>query len=191
MDNEFGGGGELIKHFLVDELSERVGKQEKVLELCAGPGFIGLHMLETGFCEEIHLSDFNMHALPKGTKAKTIVSDGFKNISEKYDLIVCNPPWFDHKTYFFEIERPTGRSLLLFTDEKWRLHKHIFITASEYLNEGGYLVLNDCKFSTHPENFGNLWKNLELIESFNYSNITQPNIMTILSYTAIYRKTNG
>jgi methylase of polypeptide subunit release factors len=191
MDDVFGGGGALIKNFLVDELSERLGKQEKVLELCSGPGFIGLHMLETGFCEEIHLSDVNVYALPKNTKAKTIHSDGLKNISEKYDLIVCNPPWFDHKTYFFDIEIPSDRSSLIFTDEKWRLHKHIFSTASEHLNDGGYLVLLDCKFSTHPENFGNFWKNLELIESFNYSNITPASIMSHLSYTAIYRKTNG
>jgi len=185
------GGGSLIKEYFVEAVRERIGNQKKVLELCAGEGSIGLHMLETEFCEEIHFSDFNEYALPKNSEFKTYISDGFKSIppDQKFDLIFANPPWFCNDTFYFNEMVYSPERIVI--DEKWRLHKHIFSNASDYLNDDGYLVLLDCVFANSATTFAAHWKNLELVDYFNYHNEQiEGNIMTNISYTSIYRKTN-
>ncbi len=78
---------------------------ERLLDLGAGTGFLGLYAAYAFSVDEVTLSDISPHAyffsllnaeLAKeeyGIQAKVVLSDAFARIKEKYDTILCNPPY--------------------------------------------------------------------------------------------------
>ena len=80
-------------------------EHRKVLDLGAGTGFLGLYAAYAFDLEEVTLSDFDPLAyffsllnskLAKqehGIEVKVVLSDAFSRINEKYDAILCNPPY--------------------------------------------------------------------------------------------------
>jgi methylase of polypeptide subunit release factors len=181
------GGGSVIDDLVYNYLKKTITKPKKVLELCAGPAYMGKKLYETDFCDELHVSDINAAALPDDEYITKHISDGFDNISElDFDLIVCNPPWFEHQVYVY-----SGLAdELLTVDPKWRLHKKIYPTAKNFLTAGGYMFMIECKFATNINTFNA--DGLELVDHFELLRETENrNHMTTMAYGALYRKTNG
>lgn len=81
----------------------------RVLDLCTGSGCIGISLALLNSTIKVDLADISEEALKVakinitkyalGNRVKTIQSDIFENIHEKYDLIITNPPYVSAKDY--------------------------------------------------------------------------------------------
>lgn len=77
----------------------------KILDLCAGSGCIGLTLAAECENADATLSDISHDAAEVikknaellGLKVNVIESDLFQNIEDKFDVIVCNPPYIESK----------------------------------------------------------------------------------------------
>ncbi|MBP3722861.1 MAG: peptide chain release factor N(5)-glutamine methyltransferase [Selenomonadaceae bacterium] len=88
---------------LIDLIKEHTNDEIKILDLCAGSGCIGLTLGSELPLSKVTLSDVSKDALAVikknalilglENKVKLIVSDLFQNISEKFNVIVSNPPY--------------------------------------------------------------------------------------------------
>ena len=87
---------------VTEQLLKRIDKKSKVLDLCCGSGVIGITAaLEKG--ASVDLADVSKDALKiakqnvKFNKAKVqlIESDMFTEVSDMYNVIVCNPPYIE------------------------------------------------------------------------------------------------
>jgi SAM-dependent methyltransferase len=130
-------------------------RQARVFEWCAGPGFIGFALLGYGFCDTLCLADVN----PEAVQAcrRTVVqdrlaervavyhSDNLDDIpaSERWDLVVGNPPHF--------VDISPGE--LRFHDEGWKLHRRFFAAIGRFLKPGGIIVLLENNRGSTAETF--------------------------------------
>ena len=104
-----GGGSETYKEFIVI-VKKTIGKVDRICEFCAGPSFIGFSLLAEGLCNSLCLVDINPEAIKAiqetiklnnlQDKVTVYQSDGLSNVpkTEKWDLVVSNPPHFHAKT---------------------------------------------------------------------------------------------
>lgn len=136
------GGGRTFGQDFIPEVRRRFGKVGRVHEFCCGPAFIGFSLLAHGLCDSLCLSDINPKAIEmcrltvKENRLEGVVdcyvSDCLKGIpkTEKWDLVVSNPPHFDgtEEDYVREIRA---------YDPKWRIHKEFYENIGGFLNEGG------------------------------------------------------
>ena len=134
----------------------------KVLDLCAGSGCIGLSCVEH-LDVDTDLLDFSADALAVAAKniakhdmadsARLIQSDLFAQVSDQYDVIVSNPPYVDAgdlDSMPAEFSHEPRIALAAGEDGLDLAHK-ILAEASEYLTDNGILVME----------VGNSWVSLE------------------------------
>lgn len=76
----------LIKKYIKD-----YSKNKKVLDLGTGSGILAKESLK--YTKNVTASDINKECLKNLKEIKTIHSDLFENIKEKFDLIIFNPPY--------------------------------------------------------------------------------------------------
>jgi methylase of polypeptide subunit release factors len=130
-------------------------RQQRIFEWCAGPGFIGFSLLAHGLAETLCLADINPEAVEacRRTIAQNNLagqvsvyhSDNLKNLpaSEKWDLVVSNPPHFiddwigDLRTY----------------DDGWHIHREFFNGVDRFLKPGGVIVLQENNRGSTAETF--------------------------------------
>lgn len=82
---------------------------ERILDLCAGSGCIGIACALAFPDAEVDLADLSVDALEVADlnivrhrlerRVRAIESDLFEELEESYDLIVCNPPYVDADDY--------------------------------------------------------------------------------------------
>ena len=134
----------------------------KVLDLCAGSGCIGLSCVEH-LDVDADLLDLSADALAVAAKniakhdmadsARLIQSDLFAQVSDQYDVIVSNPPYVDAgdlDSMPAEFSHEPRIALAAGEDGLDLAHK-ILAEASEYLTDNGILVME----------VGNSWVALE------------------------------
>lgn len=122
----------------------------QVLDLGTGSGVIGITLALERPQWQITLSDISAEALNIsrenvdrfGLKLPLVQSDLFKNLDQRFDLIVTNPPYIDRQdiavmdTAVLEYEP----DLALFADEHGLgFYRRLFQTAGKYLAPGGHL----------------------------------------------------
>jgi SAM-dependent methyltransferase len=149
------GGGSSFGQELIPFLQDRgMPRQAQVFEWCAGPAFIGFSMLGHGLCETLCLADIN----PMAVRAcrRTIAANGLgasvtvyhsDNLSaipieEQWDLVVGNPPFFDHGAFHLRAH-----------DRGWHLHREFFTTIGRFLRPGGIIVLQENNLGSTAETF--------------------------------------
>lgn len=137
-------------------------KFEHCYEWCSGPGFFGFSLLGAGLCQSLFLADFFEPALVQARKTvnannllkkvKIVQSNNWQNISktEKFDLIVGNPPHFCLQNYYNEIWTYDKR---IYIDENWQTHKEFFAGVKEHLAEDGEIVLMECAWGSGVNTF--------------------------------------
>ncbi len=129
-------------------------KNIKVLDVGCGSGIIGITLKKLLPEINIIMSDISKQAI-KVTKKnikrilgksniKVVYSDIFKNIKDKFNVIISNPPYIPSKTIFTlmkdvknyepQIALDGGEDGLLF-------YKNIIANAYKYLYSDGYLIL--------------------------------------------------
>lgn len=144
---------------LVEEVIElcRNKNNPKILDLCTGSGAIGISIAKILKCK-MTLSDISEDALDvarfnvnkNNVNVKIIKSDLFKNINEKFDIIVSNPPYIETdviKTLSKEVQNEPHLALNGGLDGL-EFYKKIINEAIKYLNNDGILALeigNDQK----------------------------------------------
>ena len=107
----------------------------KVLDLGCGYGIIGLSLLKTNPTLELTFSDINERAIKlteinlrlNNLQAKTIQSNAFENIKERFDTILLNPPQTAGKDLCFR----------LMQESKAHLKKKGFLQIVARHNKGG------------------------------------------------------
>lgn len=120
------------------------------LDLCAGSGCIGISI--ANICgTEVTLADISEAALSlcrenaeaNGVNARTIKTDMFDGIADKYDIIVCNPPYLtasDMASLQRELTFEPANALYGGVDGL-DFYRRIARDYAQRLNDGGALAL--------------------------------------------------
>lgn len=129
----------------------------RLFEFCSGPGYIGYSLLSKGFCGHLVLADINPIAAEAARKTAefngiqplvTIYeADGLAGIpsSEKWDLVVGNPPHF--------LNWSRDSRLLLSEDREWSIHRAFYLSVRKFLNPGANVLLQENAIGSSPEIF--------------------------------------
>ena len=139
---------ELVELILAENSAENL----KVLDIGTGSGAIALALVKNRPDWSVTAVDISQDALDLATENAKIQnlqiflkkSDCFTEISEKYDIIVSNPPYISRKD-----ESEVGLNVLhsephlaLFADEDGlAIYRRIAEDAKEYLKDGGKIYL--------------------------------------------------
>lgn len=124
---------------------------KRVLDMCTGSGAIAVTVKKYRNCE-MDAADISDDALAvaaqnsadNGTDINFIKSDMFENITAKYDIIVCNPPYImtdDIASLQKEVGGFEPVSALDGGADGLDFYRIISANAAKFLNEGGKLFL--------------------------------------------------
>jgi hypothetical protein len=128
----------------------------RILEWCAGPGFIGFSLLKEGLCDSLCLADINAKAIDcikktvesngLGDAVTYHLSDNLDNIplAERFDLVVANPPSY----YALNPKNLAGQKLIndiRCNDRAWEIHRRFYSTIAPYLNKGACLLISEVE----------------------------------------------
>lgn len=126
----------------------------KVLDICTGSGCIGTSIAKYTKNTTITMSDISSRALniaksnyiknmEDTSKVQFIQSDMFKNIKEKYDIIVSNPPYIESKE-INKLEKQVQNEPHIALDggeDGLQFYRKLANEAYKFLNENGYLCM--------------------------------------------------
>ena len=126
----------------------------KILDLCTGSGAIAISIKKNTTNTEIYASDISENALEVATKnakkilkdenkIKFIQSDMFKNINEKFDMVVSNPPYIRTDEIKYLARDVQNEPTLALDGGKDGLDFYRIIRENidKYLNFNGYLLM--------------------------------------------------
>ena len=134
---------------VINKALEYINEKSKVLDLCTGSGYIGLTIKQKSNAKVI-MSDINdeaisqakINAISNKLHVKIIKSDIFKNINEKFDVIISNPPYIPNNKQLPESVIKFDPGIALFGGEDGNdFYKIIIKEYKKYLNPGGKLIL--------------------------------------------------
>lgn len=135
---------------LVEQVLKLLGGNEHILDMCTGSGCILLSLLHerpsvTGVGADISgeaLKVARENADRLNLSAEFVQSDLFSHISEKYDIIVSNPPYIATEVIQVLEEEVRCHEPLLALDgmeDGLYFYRRIISEALRYLKDGGYL----------------------------------------------------
>lgn len=120
----------------------------KILDLGTGSGCIGLTLKHLNNKYDITLSDLSPYALEVASEnrrnlnleVKIIESDLFSNISDKYDLIISNPPYIANNDIVDDIVKNNEPHMALYAEnDGLEYYERILKEVEKYLNNR-YLI---------------------------------------------------
>lgn len=152
------GGGMGFGQEYLRVVREKIGKVNHIFEYCAGPGFIGFSLLAHNLCERLTLADINPDVVTvcKETinknnlqaKVSVYLSDCLDGIpeSEKWDLVVGNPPHWPSSTdkYHEDITK---------FDPDLIIHKKFYRDIHKFLKPTGSVLIQENGRATCHEDF--------------------------------------
>lgn len=115
-----------------------------ILDLCTGSGFIAIALKSLFESSNITASDISQEALNLAIKSaeynnkeiKFIKSDFLKNIDEKFDVIISNPPYIEENSK--DVDAPYEPSLALYSGKDGcDSYREIFKDLDSHLNDDG------------------------------------------------------
>jgi hypothetical protein len=151
------GGGSAFGQDYIRALREiGLTNSSRIFEFCAGPGYIGYSLLAHGFCRSLALADINPVAVQAARttaefngltdRVSIYQSDGLDQIppSEKWDLVVSNPPHFVEWA---------GNTKVRCEDLSWQLHKKFYSQVKHFLNPGGSVFMQENALGSSVDDF--------------------------------------
>jgi methylase of polypeptide subunit release factors len=154
----FGGGAVHAPDFLKVLLELRLGPCERLCDFCAGVGYIGYSLLAKRFCKTLCCVDLNARAIEaarftaKGNGIEELVtmyvSDGLEQVpeSERWDLIVCNPPQLLPRVQ-------TDNDTVMTFDPEWRLHRKLYSNLKKHMKPGAHAIVMGARYETNAKTF--------------------------------------
>ncbi|MCK5882016.1 MAG: 50S ribosomal protein L3 N(5)-glutamine methyltransferase [Sinobacterium sp.] len=136
---------------------------ESILDLCCGSGCIGIACADAFPDAEVVLADISDDALDVADInierhqlsqwVSTIKSDLFKDIDQRFDLIVSNPPYVDTEDFNAMPDEFQHEPSMALTSGNLGLDHPLQILreASNYLSESGLLILEVGNSGAHLE----------------------------------------
>ncbi|PIN89608.1 hypothetical protein COU60_03285 [Candidatus Pacearchaeota archaeon CG10_big_fil_rev_8_21_14_0_10_34_76] len=124
--------------YLLQEQVRKKSKDKKVLDMGSGSGIQALTAKESG-AKSVIASDIDEESINflKKKGLNTIKSDLFSNISEKFDLIVFNPPYLPR-----DPREDNESSLATTGGEKGdEIYLKFFQQVPNYLNKNGSIII--------------------------------------------------
>ena len=128
---------------------------DTILEVGAGPSYIGFLFLGLGFCKRLILADINPEVIKvinetiKRNKLKNVevyLSDGLNELPDKCcDLIVSNPVMFNEIVTKKEWRINTTTNLIA-SDIAWNFQKNVYKNAGRVLKDNGSVFLQNNYF---------------------------------------------
>jgi hypothetical protein len=164
-DRELECGGpfqhEFFKQLLRNNFSNR--KFNNCLEWCSGPGFIGYSLLGSRLVSNLVLADIYKPALDcceytrnkiAGPLKERISTRHISSVSQlpdsdKFDLVVGNPPWFDSFSTIPSRNRVE-------TDKEWQTHRDFFKNIKQHLAEDGVIILCEALSGSNALTFNDM-----------------------------------
>jgi HemK family putative methylases len=157
---------------IVHHIIKNYKKVENSIDICAGTGAIGISLLYYNFTKyctfvdkstkaieniKFNLSKFNLNA-------KVIQSDMFNSLSEKFDLIISNPPYIkkiDYEKLPSDVRMEPYDSLIGGEDGLFFI-KILISESPKFLNDNGFIVIEMEK--NQLEEISGIFKKLKLKE---------------------------
>ncbi|MBL8955618.1 MAG: class I SAM-dependent methyltransferase [Myxococcaceae bacterium] len=175
------GGGMTFGQEYLQVIRNKTGKVGHIFEFCAGPGFIGFSLLAHGLCDKLTLADINPEAVKAARvtvaengledRVSVYLSDGLKDIpaSEKWDLVVSNPPHFDG-------DADQYRDAIRLIDPGMEIHKAFYRDVKKHLNPGGHVIFQENGQATTSEDFTQMIRDagLEYVDVFRVNSAYVP-----------------
>jgi methylase of polypeptide subunit release factors len=154
-EKEYDGGGSVFGiNALKDPNISKHIKKGKILEMCSGPGFMGVFLKLEGYADELTLADINAYnrraiynTISENNldNVEFIHSDVFLSINgdQIFDTIVSNPPHFKSpKTGGYKNIIEQYISL----DKNMELHKTFFKQVVNHIhNESKIILVENCE----------------------------------------------
>lgn len=135
---------------LVVELAlERLRGASRVLDLATGSGAIGIALGKEHPQADVTLADVSLPALRVaqdnaaclGVDVTCVISDWYKGLNERFDLIVCNPPYVrDDDPHLAELTFEPRLALVAGPDGLDAI-REVVAGAREHLRAGGWLMV--------------------------------------------------
>lgn len=156
------GGGPRYGQDFVRFVREHFGRVGRVLEWCAGPGYIGFSLLANDLCATLDLAEINPIAVEAcretirlnslRSRARVFQSDGLDGlpVGEHWDLVVANPPHYGQGQ---ELSNMAHRAPILYMDAAWALHQRFYGAIRAFLEPTSSVVLQENHRFSHPEDF--------------------------------------
>jgi methylase of polypeptide subunit release factors len=169
-----GGGSSHYPDFLNAIGNDK--KYKKGLEWCSGLSAVAFSLIDSKICENFVLMDIYEPALTKakqnaednniGDNITYYVCDSIHKLpkTEKFDLVVANPPHCIDGDWI--VESPNSETIHRLTiDLNWNLHKEFYENIVDYFNPGADLYISQiCRHTIIDEYIKN--SGLVLIEEF-------------------------
>jgi methylase of polypeptide subunit release factors len=158
--DEIDGGGARFGQDYLALLPDHIGKAERALEWCAGPGFIGFSLLAAGLCTRLTLIDVNPVATAAcretirinelADRVQVYDSDCMESVApdDRFDLVVANPPHCSDTT-----PSPGGHTQLIYNDIGWQTHRRFYQQISPHLSEDSRIILQEDAGLSSAEDF--------------------------------------
>ena len=138
---------------LVNKVINLANSKTKILDIGTGSGCIAITLAKHLQSDNITTCDISQSAIDTAkinaekicpdVKINFILSDLFKNINEKYNIIVSNPPYIDlalKADLEPEVINFEPKSALFAQDKGLYFYKEIITNAGKYLYENGIIV---------------------------------------------------
>lgn len=164
-----GGGTHFGGDYVTFLRSKGLVGLRRVFEWCAGPGFIGFHLLGSGVCDSLCLADVNGAVLRcvretvrrnhLEDRVTLYEADGTSGIppDERWDLVVGNPPH-----YGGDSPLPLGMNELLYRDAGWQAHRRFLASLGRFLQPGAPVILQENYYFTSQQTFAELARDYRL-----------------------------
>lgn len=168
---------------LVEEvlkISKLYNKKINILDLCTGSGAIAVSLAKYIKDVNIIATDISENAIEIAEKnaiknnaennIKFVVSDMFKNIENKFDIIVSNPPYIETKE-IEKLSKEVKNEPIIALDggnDGIKYYKIIADNYNKFLNIGGYLLLE--MGYNQGESVSKLFKNSEIKKDLSGNN---------------------
>lgn len=132
----------------INIINSNKNKQYKILDLCTGSGAIAIAISKNCKNASVYASDISKKALKiakynacyNNCNIKFIKSNIFKNIFDKFDIIISNPPYLNKRSYIEKSVKKEPKIALYSKDLGFYIINNILNNYNNYLKENGFLI---------------------------------------------------
>jgi len=127
----------------IKALAEEIAKEDIVVDIGCDHGYLCIYLKQNDLCKEVYASDISKNALNSAInnfkkynlKIKSFVSDGFSNITEKYNTAVIAGMGTNTILKIINDKKTPEKLVISSNNEHYKLRKKI--------NEMGYKIINE------------------------------------------------